>query len=128
MPLDVLLIMVVVGITGIVLLLHLCGRSRTPSLSDADMRREWARHFPDDPLTSLTLAQSGKSALVHSTQGPGLIWVFGADTVARPLHRAQLTQVPKGLRVTFNDPGVPPTTFTLTDAEATLWQREIETP
>jgi len=99
MPLNVLLIIIVGGIAAIALLLHLLGKSRLAVLTQEDARSAWHRHFPDDEILDLTVAHDGHAALVQTSQGPGLLWSFGADTVARHLRDFDLLEEPGQLAV-----------------------------
>lgn len=125
MPLHILIIMVVVGIGGIALLLHLTGRSRTATLTETDAQQGWLRHYPNDTVQHVTLAHDGKSALVLSDAGPGVIWVFGLDTVARHLRDCDVSETETGLRVDFHDYSAPPARFALSQDERALWQSEM---
>ncbi len=126
MPLNILLTMVVVGISAIVLILHLSGRSRTPVLSENAARQSWVRHYPDDTVHTVQIAGNGKSALVRTSAGPGVIWVFGADTVARHLKNCDVTETATGLRIDFHDYSTPRAVFALTASERADWQAEME--
>jgi len=125
MPLNVLLILVIGGIVAIALLLHLLGKSRLTVLSQEDARSAWHRHFPDDEILDLIVARDGHAALVQTGQGPGLLWAFGADTVARHLREFDLLQNPDHLRVIFHDFTAPSVTLHLSEAERPLWQKEM---
>lgn len=122
MPLEILLALVVLGIAGIALLLHLMGRSSQRSLSAEDARSQWHRHFPDDDIVDVTIAESGHAALVRTVNGPGLLWSFGADTVARHLTGFDLIETDTGFRIYFHDYGAPGVRLTLTDFERAHWQ------
>lgn len=123
MSLNVLLILVVGGIAAIALLLHLLGKSRLSVLTREDARTAWHRHFPDDEIRDLTLARDGHSALVQTSQGPGLLWSFGADTVARHLRDYDLLEKPDHLCVVFHDFTAPRATLYLTEEERPAWQK-----
>ena len=123
MPLNILLILVVGGIAAIAVLLHILGKSRLIVLTSEDARSAWHRHFPDDEILGLTVAQDGHAALVQTGQGPGLLWSFGADTVARHLRDFDLLDKPGHLAVIFHDFTAPRVTLHLTDAERPLWQK-----
>lgn len=128
MPLNVLLILVVGGISLIALLLHLLGKSRQITLSLEDARTAWHRHFPDDQIVDLMVASDGHAALVQTDQGPGLLWSFGADTVARHLRDYDLLNEPHHIRVIFHDFSAPSATLHLTDAERPTWQKLMSSP
>jgi len=123
MPLNVLLIIIVGGIAAIALLLHLLGKSRLAVLTQEDARSAWHRHFPDDEILDLTVAHDGHAALVQTSQGPGLLWSFGADTVARHLRDFDLLEEPGQLAVIFHDFTAPRAALHLSDAERPLWQK-----
>lgn len=128
MPLNVLLILVVGGISLIALLLHLLGKSRQITLSLEDARTALHRHFPDDQIVDLMVASDGHAALVQTDQGPGLLWSFGADTVARHLRDYDLLNEPHHIRVIFHDFSAPSATLHLTDAERPTWQKLMSSP
>lgn len=123
MPLDVLLVLVIGGIAAIALLLHGMGKSARRVMSAEDARAAWHRHFPDDSVTALYLARDGHAALVETEQGPGLLWAFGADTVARHLRDYDMIDHPKGLRIRFHDYASPGVTLTLDGDERAEWKR-----
>lgn len=86
MPLEILGPLVVIGIAGVAVLLHVLGYSRRVDLSDAALARAaWLREFPETQVLNIAPADNGRAALVISTIGPGVVWAFGADTVARRL-------------------------------------------
>lgn len=123
MPLWVLLPIVIVGIAGIGVLLHLTGHSRVFVLrDDASVRRQWARHWPSVAVTQVDLA--GGAALVLAEFGPALLRPFGADTVAHRITAMDLA--PQGLRLHFGDLAAPPVTLHLDpdarDRWLTLWR------
>ncbi len=128
MPLNILIILVVGGISLIALLLHLLGKSRQITLSLEDARTAWHRHFPDDLILDLIVAHDGHAALVQTEQGPGLLWSFGADTVARHLRDFDLLDEPGGTKVIFRDFAAPSATLHLSDAERPIWQEMMSTP
>lgn len=127
MSLNILLILVVGGIAVLALLLHVLGKSRRMVLTTEDARTAWHRHFPDDEILGLTVAHDGHAALVQTNQGPGLLWAFGADTVARYLRDFDLVDKPGHLSVIFHDFTAPRVTLHLSDAERPIWQ-EMMTP
>ncbi|QBF30420.1 hypothetical protein [Thalassococcus sp. S3] len=126
MPLELLVTLVIGGIAAIALAAHLLGLSAPKMLDPATARAAWLRHFPDDAINSLHVARSGHAALVHSDAGWGLLWSFGADTVARRLTSVRLSDRPKGLRVDFDDYTAPPLTLRLHEEERARWKTLIE--
>lgn len=122
MPLSVLLILVIGGITGIVLILHMTGKSGQTVLTPEDARTAWHRHFPDDSIDDVLTARDAHAALVMTNQGPGLLWSFGMDTVARHLWDFDLIDSPDGLRVEFHDFSAPHVRLRLDDDERNHWK------
>ncbi len=126
MPLEVLLILVVGGIVGITLLLHVTGRSHLRQLTPDSARSEWLRHFPDDTVIDVTVAHDGHAALVRTETGAGLLWSFGADTVARHLLDFDRIDHPEGIEVQFHDFGTPRVILNLGAAERRHWENLME--
>jgi hypothetical protein len=123
MPLEVLLSLVVGGIAAIAGLLHLLGLSQQPLLSPEDAHSHWHRHFPDDLINAVHMTQDNHAALVETDQGPGLLWSFGADTVARHLLDFDALNTDNGLRIRFHDYTAPAVTLQLSDADRPLWNQ-----
>jgi hypothetical protein len=125
MPLPILLALVVSGIAGIALLLHITGNSRRFVIgSEAVALHEWARHFPDDPAHTAHLG--GGAALVQAAGGPGLVRAFGADSIAHRI--ASMTATPTGLRIGFHDFAAPDVVLTLAPHTANDWLRLWKEP
>lgn len=121
MPLEILLILVIGGIALIAFVLHALGKSARRVMSPEEVREAWNRHFPDDTVTDVTLARDGHAALVATEQGNGLIWAFGADTVARHLLDYDLIETGNGLQVRFHDYTAPSVTLHLAPDERPDW-------
>ena len=121
MPLEILLILVIGGIVLIAVVLHAVGKSARRVMSPEDAREAWNRHFPDDTVTDVTLSGDGHAALIATEQGNGLIWAFGADTVARHLLDYDLIETRKGLQVRFHDYTAPSVTLRLSADERPDW-------
>ncbi len=83
MPLIVLLVLVVGGIAGIAVLLHLIGLSKAKVFDQSSARAAWLREWPQACVQDIDLSQDHRVALIHSTHGPGLVWAMGADIAAR---------------------------------------------
>lgn len=127
MPLSILLPMVVLGIAGIAVLLHLLGLSQPATFEDeAAARRAWLREFPEDTPTRVILSHDRHAALVETPQGAGVVWPMGADTTARHLDGARVTQTDTGLRIDLPDYTAPRITLTLDPDEARLWPGLME--
>ena len=126
MPLQILLPMVVIGIAGLGMLMHLLGYSRPLILPDeSTARAQWLRHNPDDQIRDLTLCHSGHAALVQTDHGPGLLWSFGADTVARPLLGATARQTANGLTICLPDFAAPRVSLRMDANESANWAARI---
>jgi len=128
MPLSVLVSLVVVGISGIALLLHLAGRSKRCVLTREDAEAAWERHFPGDIVEQVTVSRDSHAALVLTHLGPGLLWAFGADTVARRLEDFDLIDTGDGLRVEFHDFTASSVTLVLDDFERPHWRNLMRAP
>lgn len=126
MPLEILLVLVVGGIAGVTVLLHLTGRSQRYVLSPETASRQWARHFPDDTVLDVTVAHDHHAALVRTEKGPGLLWSFGADTVAQHLLNYDLLDRTNGFEILFHDFGTPKAIIQLDEFERTHWRTLME--
>jgi len=126
MPLGILLLLVVGGIAGITLLLHLTGRSRLRVLTQETAQTEWVRHFPDDDIIDVTVAHDGHAALVRTNIGAGLLWSLGADTVARHLLDFDWIEHPEGFEVHFHEFGIPRVFVHLDETERHHWRHLME--
>ena len=126
MPLEILLILVVGGIAGITFLMHFAGKSRVPVLTPDSARAAWVRHVPDDEIAEVTVAHDGHAALIRAASGIGMVWSFGADTVARHLLDFERREHPQGLEIRFHDFGTPRVLIRLDDTERQHWQNLTE--
>lgn len=122
MPLHILLILVIGGIASVTLLLHLMGKSRLLTLDVSDGKAAWLRHFPDDKVQDILVSDDRHSALVITERGPGLLWSFGADTVARHLHNFTYVDGETRQAIRFADYGAPRVRLCLTADERRVWQ------
>ena len=124
MPLSILGPMVVIGIAGIVLLLHLLGLSQSRRFeSAAEARAAWDREFgADDPACAATLSHDGHAALIETQAGRhGIVLPMGADTTARHLDGAKVAPAPGGLRIDLPDFTAPHVRLRLDPDEAARW-------
>lgn len=122
MPLGILIPMVVIGITGITLLLHLLGQSQIVTLADDEAARSaWLREYPDAMPTRVVLSHDHHAALVETAQGYGVVWPMGADTTARMLRNSQIERTAGGLRIDLADFAAPHINLHLDADEADLW-------
>jgi len=125
MPLEILLILVIGGISTIAVILHLSGRSKRSDLTLETARAAWLRHFPQDTVHDILLARDGHAALVETETGPGLLWALGADTVGRRLQDYALSETADGLAIRFHDFTAPRVTLTLAPDETPIWQQRL---
>lgn len=127
MPLSLLLALVIGGIGGITILLHLLGLSRARKLTDESQAGDaWLREFPESLPERILLNSDQNAALILTDQGPGLVWVMGQDTTARPLAGARVHAVRRGLSFRLPDDGAPRVRLGLAPDEARRWQDMIE--
>lgn len=127
MPLTILLPMVIIGIAGITLLLHLLGLSRRATMRDEQAARAaWLMEFPEDTPLRVVLSHDHHAALVDTNKGHGIVWPMGADTTARYLDGAQITRTAKGLRIDLPDYTAPHIHLALDAGEIALWPALME--
>lgn len=126
MPLHILLILVVGGIAGIALALHLLGLSKAPAFTPETARAAWLRARPDDAVRQVNLTQDGRAARIVTDHGIGILWQMGADSCARLLAGTETLRI-KGRRATLllGDYAAPAVRLTLTPDEAKDWQNWI---
>jgi len=121
-PLHILLILVVGGIAGIALALHLLGLSQAPPLGPDSARAAWLRHFPDDPVNEVSVTRDGRAARIVTDHGRGIVWQMGADTCARTLNGEEQIHLHKGkVTVRLNDYAAPRIRLHLTPDEQDEW-------
>lgn len=127
MPLSLLLPMVILGIAGIALLLHVLGLSRPALLANkAAARAAWLREFPDDAPSRITLSHDNHAALIETARGHGVVWPMGADTAARYLTGAQITRTEAGLNISLPDYTAPRIRLQLGADELESWPALME--
>jgi hypothetical protein len=127
MPLEILLILVVGGISVTALILHMSGRSnRRVMQTEEDVTAEWLRQFPDDFVQDVTVSQDGHAALIQTETGLGLLWSHGADTVGRHLLDYDLVDRPDGFQIYFHDFAAPQALLHLSPAECQNWKTLME--
>ncbi len=129
MALEILLILVFGGITGIVLLLHMLGLSARATLPDgAAAAKAWADEFADDPALEVILCRDHHAALITTARGRGIVWPMGADTTARYLTGARIYPTKTGLRIDLPDFTAPHIDLRLEPDEARDWPDLMEKP
>jgi hypothetical protein len=119
--------MVMFGIAGIAVLLHLMGWSRPAVLEDETAAKNaWLKEFPDDPPKRVVLSHDKHAALVETPKGRGVVWPMGADTTARYLDGARISLTSNGLRISLPDYTAPRILLTLDRDEAEQWPQLME--
>jgi len=126
MPLEILLVLVVVGVSAIALMLHLSGKSAKLMLTPDTARAAWMRHFPGEHIVDVILSHDGHAALIRTDTGSGLLWSFGADTVGRHLLDFDWIDHPTALEVQFHDFGTPRALIQLDETERQHWRLMME--
>ena len=126
MPLPLLLALVIGGIAGIAVILHLLGLSKPLRFADdAVASRAWLSEFPDAPPTRVVLSHDHHAALIETAQGDGVVWPMGADSTARYLTGARIERTKDGLMIHLPDYTAPRIRLRLDADEADLWTRDI---
>lgn len=127
MPLELLLTLVIGGIAGIALLLHLFGYSRPLTFDEDSARAHWLRQYPMSRPGTVHLSQDRAAALVETPDGPGLVWAMGADSTAHLLTGATLRTTRRGLRIDLHDFAAPSVRVRLSPEARETWARLIPT-
>ncbi len=128
MSLTILVPMVVLGIAGIALLLHVLGLSQRKLFGDvAEARVAWLDEFPEDVPTRVALSHDHLAALIDTEKGHGIVWPMGADSTARYLDGATVTRTATGLRIDLPDYTAPRIDLQLDAEEVASWPTLMET-
>jgi len=128
MALPVLLSLVVFGIAGIALLLHVLGYSSTARLTDRDDAAAiWQDRYPDLPAGQIRVTADKSAALITGAWGSGLVWALGSDFVARPLLHGHFQVIEANDRVELrtDDLTAPKITLSLTAPEREAWRSAL---
>lgn len=127
MPLEILLVLVVGGITGIAILSHSLGLSKRRAFQSADdAQAAWQREYPSSSVTDIILSQSGYAALIQTRRSIGVVWTMGDDTCARILRSPKIARVKTGLRLRLADYAAPVIKLELSTEETALWAAKLE--
>lgn len=95
-------------------------------LTDArSVEAAWLAAYPGDEIRRSVLSKDGRSALVETTWGTGLV-CRGGD-LARRLDRARTEVDDEGLVIRLPDLDLPRIRLRLDATDAALWQERIET-
>ncbi len=116
MPLHLLLPIVVLGILGVALLLHLLGKSERIEIVDVDQVRDlWHHQYPNAMVLAVEIADGGHQAMVQTSDGPGVVWAMGADVACRLVGDAGVSEHSKGLKIRLGDYSAPIVRIKLSD-------------
>jgi len=127
MPLEILLPMVVFGIAGIAVLLHLLGLTGKRTFHTQDQARaSWMSEFPQLPAKSIKISENHQYALIDTAKGLGLLWPMGADCTARLLTGAEVSMAKRHLIIRLPDYTAPIIRLNLTAKEAAQWVKQIK--
>ena len=127
-PLSVLLVLVVVGMSLIVGLTHLMGGSVQAQLTEASIRSRLAHDLPDAAVSDIAMASDQRSALVAlADETIAVVFVLGDALVSRHLAAApQLTATDAGLRLRLADPGCPRIDIALPASAHQRWLARLQ--
>ena len=116
-PLPVLLVLVVGGVSLVVVITHLMGWSAQARLTREQVRSQLALDLPDAVVTGIDLAADHHAALVSLEQGAAVVFVLGDRLVSRRLpDHPHIKATDTGLRLLLPDPACPKVDVALTDA------------
>jgi len=124
MPLIVLLPVVIFGILGIAVLLHLMGKSTRLALVNEDQVRQiWQAQYPNSTIRRVHLASTRTQALLETATGIGLVWSMGIRAACRELPLAPVvSKTPSGFDISTGDYTAPKQVFRFDDPkEAAHW-------
>lgn len=123
MPLEILGAIVIGGLLGIYVLLRATGHSQPVTLTVDSAQDAWLRHAPGTKIQTVIVSEDGSAALIRTARRTGIVWAFGADTVARFVRHHDITSTQNGLRIRLNDFGAPAVSLTLTNEEREIWRK-----
>ncbi len=97
MGLGLLVAMVAVGVSGVVLIVHLTGGSRRARLDgDAMVRARFAQDFPDLAASAVYLTKEGDAAFLQLDDGrTGIVASIGDRFLTRVVGAADLAAAPR---------------------------------
>ena len=130
MPLPLLGALVVLGIGGLVLLIHLLGWSKRPHYADAaEATAALLADYPNVEIRDVALADDGRAALFDLAEGVGFAAPFGEGRLTRLITDDDVKKVdeaPDGLTIWLSDYTAPRLTIALTDQAArTAWTTRL---
>lgn len=97
MSLALLVVMVVVGVSGVVLIVHLTGGSVHARLADeAAARARFAVDFPEPEVTAAFLTADGEAAFLALADGRvGIVQAIGSKFLTRIVAARDLAEAPR---------------------------------
>ena len=129
MPLELLGALVVCGIGGVVLLVHLLGMSPKGRFSDEnEARSALAADYPGLKVSEIALSDDGRAAVLATDRGPAAVKLMGTGIMTRLFAPGEIrrTDDRQGrLRVILNDFGAPSLTLPFTDPKRRAAAKEI---
>ncbi|MZR13571.1 hypothetical protein GQE99_11145 [Maritimibacter sp. DP07] len=126
MPLWLLGIIVVVGLTAIWVFMRLYGFDKSLKLTHEMAGQEFTTDNPGLVAEDIVLARSGQAALIRAAGDTYVLWVMGQDVATHNLARARVTEAPEGVTLRLPDFAAPKVTIHLTDDEKRTWLPLIE--
>lgn len=132
MPLPILGALVVLGIGGLVLLVHFLGGSKRLRYADeAVAAAALLADYPHARIRQTVLADDQRAALFELAEGVGFAAPFGEGRLTRVLAPDDVTGVedgPNGLTIRLTDYTAPRLTVRLANAEArAAWKARLMT-
>lgn len=132
MPLPILGALVVLGIGGLVLLVHLLGGSKRLSYEDdAAAREALLTDYPHARIRQTVLTDDQRAALFELAEGVGFAAPFGEGRLTRVMGPDDVSGVdddPDGLTIRLKDYTAPRLTVRLANAEArAAWKARLMT-
>lgn len=127
MPLGILFILVVGGISAVAAAMHFLGLSTRKTFDgSAAVRAAWADEFADDPARDITISGDRHAALIATNNGrPGIVFPMGADSTARYIDGSVATPTKRGLRIKIDDFTAPRIRLRMPPDEAARWSEII---
>ncbi|WP_136443218.1 hypothetical protein [Pacificoceanicola onchidii] len=126
MPLHLLVPLVVGGIFAIMIATVLMGMNKPRRFeTDKEAVYAWSREYPRASVLQTSLAANKSAALIRSEEGLGLVWAIGADSTARFLAGAVVSQTVTGLTLELPDYAAPGVQLELEPDEARDWAAQI---
>ena len=121
MPLEILGALVVFGISGVVLLVHLLRMSPRKVFADeADARAAFSADYPEAAVEHLAMSDDGRAAVLATNRGPAAVTVVGDGTLTRLFAGGDIRRIEERtgrLRIVLDDFGAPNLTLAFAEPE-----------